>query len=216
MASIGEAPAVFLQEIYDQIIAKQALGRVGRTDKAVREKAVRDTAFPCLEKLDASHDWQLSWRVICDSAKDGDPAYVTMPYLKVLLDAARFYESKASVPALLLKAVRRPELKRLHGDIARMLLQATEQDKGAVEALTLAREMVRERPDSEAGLAAFRYACDALERLKGGQGSFRIPRRMRSDAGERSRPGSRQGSTGCSLHGPEGYRDCRVLVLRRG
>ena len=71
-----------------------------------------------------------------------------------------------------LKQLRSPELKELDGAVAGMLLQATEQDKGAVEALTLAREIVRERPDSEAGLAAFRYACDALERLKGDKEVF--------------------------------------------
>ncbi len=67
---------------------------------------------------------------------------------------------------MILKALRTPELKEVHGAVAEMLLQATEQDRRLVEALTLAREIVRERPDSEAGLAAFRYACDALERLK--------------------------------------------------
>ena len=156
MASTGEAPAACLQEIYDQMLARQGLGRADQRAEALRY----------LDKLDASHEWQLRWQVICDSAKSGGPQSVTMFYLKGLLDVARFYQSEASVPALLLKAVRTPELKEFDGAVAGVLLQVTEQDKGAVEAVTLAREIVRERPDSEAGLAAFRYACDALERLK--------------------------------------------------
>ena len=116
MASTGEAPAALLEEIYGQMLARRGPARFGPKDRVFLQQVCR-----CLEKLDISHEWQLRWQFICDSAKEGAPASVTMSYLREFLDAVRVYQGDDAIPAVLLKAVRVPEIKNVHGAIARML-----------------------------------------------------------------------------------------------